>query len=370
MRESAITRGVINLLHQPRILLVDDLPDNLKLLGSLFDSSDIELSFAKNGIRALKLAEISAFELAILDINLPDIDGFELGRRIRELQPDCDIIFCSAHNDRANRDRGFLLGAIDFIEKPYDLDLTRTRIELHIERMGLRRQILLERDRTAAIVESIRDAVLTVNAKEIIVDANEAAEELFGLEDEQLTGKPMGLFFPENSENRSLIRLAALNEEAAGIHNRLMVELRAWQGKSFMAEITISAQQASTEVLYTALIRQITDSVTNQQLNRLYRKGLEQLGLAYLILTHEGIVLEQSAAFLEIERNMGLNCSGVGEHFSSCLIGSLFDDIKAGSRTLIAKSPCSDDQLEVTVFEDDERRPAYLLTFAKRDATA
>lgn len=365
MSESAVTRGVINLLHKPRILLVDDLPDNLKLLGSLFDGSNLELSFAKNGIRALKLAEISEFELAILDINLPDIDGFELGRRIKALQPNCDVIFCSAHNDRENRDRGFLQGAIDFIEKPYDLDLTRTRLKLHIERMLLRREVMQERDRTSAILESIRDAVITVNAKDIIVDCNEAAELLFGLGDDQLIGKPIGVFFPEAAEQRSLIGLATTSDSSDKVHSRLLVEMRAWQGKSFIAELTLSAQRDSTDVLYTALIRRITDSVTSQQLNRLYRIGLEQLETPYLILTHEGVVLEQSEAFLEIERSMQLNCSGVGEHFSSCLIGGLFDDIRNGARELSAKSPCSVDQLKIRVFEDDGRRPAYLLIFAR-----
>lgn len=364
MSESAVTRGVINLRHQPRILLVDDLPDNLKLLGSLFDSSNLELSFAKNGIRALKLAEISEFELAILDINLPDIDGFELGRRIKSIQPNCDIIFCSAHNDRENRDRGFLQGAIDFIEKPYDLDLTRTRLKLHIERMLLRRQVLQERDRTSAILESIRDAVITVNAKEIVVGCNEAAELLFGLSEDQLIGKPIGVFFPEAAEQRSLVGLAKAGDSSDKVHSRLLVEMRAWEGKSFIAELTLSTQQESSDVLYTALIRRITDSVTSQQLNRLYRVALEQLGTPYLILNHEGVVLEQSQAFVEIERSMQLNCSGVGEHFSSCLIGGVFDEIQNGVRELSAKSPCSTDQLNIRVFEDEGRRPAYLLIFA------
>lgn len=370
MTESAVTRGIISLLHQPRILMVDDLPDNLKLLGSLFDGSNLELSFAKNGIRALKLAEISEFELAILDINLPDIDGFELGRRIKELQPNCDIIFCSAHNDRDNRDRGFLLGAIDFIEKPYDLDLTRTRLKLHIERMSLRRQVMQERDRTSAILESIRDAVLTVNAKEIIVDCNEAAEALFGLTDDQLIGKPIGLFFPEAVEERSLIALTKASESTDKFHSRLLVEMRAWQGKSFVAELTLSAQQESSDVLYTALVRRITESVTSQQLNRLYRLVLRQLEIPYLILTHEGVVLEQSDAFVEIERSMKLSCSGVGAHFSSCLIGGVFDEIKQGTRDFSTKSPCSDDQLNIRVFEDEGNRPAYLLIFSKGEAKA
>lgn len=365
MLDSATTRGVINLNQKPRMLLVDDVPDNLKLLGTLFDDSELELSFAKNGIRALKLAELSSFEVAILDINLPDIDGFELAQRIRKIQPDCEIIFCSAHNDRENREKGSLLGAIDFIEKPYDLDITRSRIRLHIERILLRRHIAVERDRMDAILENINDAVITVNSNEIIVDWNEGAEVIFAVAHDQIVGKPLSLLFPDTAKYRSFDDMINDNPADQRGNTRVVNEMKLWNGESFIAEISLSPPYLANETLRTALIRKIADSVTVRQKASLFHKALDHSNVPYLMLTHDGVILEQSQSFLRLSNEFKLGCNGVGNRLGSCLISSIFESILKGERDVNCAVPCDNTMLNVSVFDDDTHRTAYLLVFKK-----
>ena len=66
-----------------RILVLDDVPENLRLIGELLADAQAEVSFAKTGQQALRLVGRVSFQLAILDLNMPDIDGFEVGDRIR-----------------------------------------------------------------------------------------------------------------------------------------------------------------------------------------------------------------------------------------------------------------------------------------------
>jgi len=365
MLDSAVTRGVINLARKPRILLVDDMPENLKLLGSLFDSTELEISFAKNGIRAQKLAEMSEFELAVLDINLPDIDGFSLAQRIREQQPDCELIFCSAHTEREKREQGFLLGAIDFIEKPYDIEITRSRIKLHIDRILLRHRIAQERDRNAAILSNISDAVVTVNANEIVVDWNRGAEVLFGISEVEIAGKPLSLLIPESAKHRHLENMLEENSADERGVVRVINEMCAWKGESFMAELSLSAPFVAGERLLTATIRKIADSITLKQRATLYQAALEGEGRAYLMLTYEGVIIEQSSTFAELSDKLGFRCGDVGNSLQNCLVSEVFERVKAGEREFICNPSCGTAKLKLRVYEESSHRPAYMITFSE-----
>lgn len=363
MTDSPSKRGIIALTQRPRVLIVDDAPDNLKLLSSLFDSSVLELSFAKNGIRAQKLIELSSFELAVLDINLPDIDGFNLAERIRELQPDCELIFCSAHNDRETRERGFLIGASDFIEKPYDLNITAARLRIHIERILLRRRLANERERRNAIISNIHDAVITVNADEIIVDWNQGAARIFSASSDEMVGKPLSLLFPDEAKHRTLASIyeqTTPNEQGA---LRLINEMRAWKGASFMAELSLSQPYELEEQFATVTIRRIAETVTLKQRVRLMEQALDGLQIPYMIVTYEGVILERSAAFDRLDPQLNLGCGSVGTSLGDCMIRDAFERIRQGDRLFSLERPCRAGELQLRVYADERHRPAYLIQF-------
>ncbi len=179
-----------------RILVLDDVPENLRLIGELLSDAHAEVSFAKTGQQALRLAGRVAFQLAILDLNLPDIDGFEVADRIRAQQPDCELIFCSAYNDRVHRDRAFSEGAIDFIEKPFELGATRRRLHTHLERLALKMRLQSEKDKLDTMIASIPDAIVSVDDAGRIVMWNAAAQALFGVPAHEALGGEADRFLP------------------------------------------------------------------------------------------------------------------------------------------------------------------------------
>ena len=179
-----------------RILVLDDLSENLRLIGDLLSDADAEVSFAKTGQQALRLVARVDFQLAILDLNLPDIDGFEVGERIRAMRPGCELIFCSAHNDRVHRDRAFNEGAIDFIEKPFEVGATRRRLRTHLERLALKMRLQSEKDKLDTMIASIPDAIVLVDDAGRIVMWNASAECLFGVSADEALGGEAVRFLP------------------------------------------------------------------------------------------------------------------------------------------------------------------------------
>lgn len=112
-----------------RILIVDDMPDNLSLLEAILTEEGFEVDSAKNGKSALALLESSTPDLALIDAMMPGMDGYELTRRIRQNQniPFIPVLLITA-SEEASAPAGLDLGANDFIRKPIDYDELMARI--------------------------------------------------------------------------------------------------------------------------------------------------------------------------------------------------------------------------------------------------
>ncbi len=120
-------------MPQPTILVVDDEPANLALMREILSDS-YHLVFATNGMDALAAAQKHQPIMVLLDIQLPDIDGYEVCRRLAQ-QPqsrDAIVLFVTSLSDRKMEELGFELGAVDYIVKPLAPSIVRARIKAHL----------------------------------------------------------------------------------------------------------------------------------------------------------------------------------------------------------------------------------------------
>ena len=115
-----------------KILIIEDDIDMLSFLGILLRESGYEVLPASSATHGLKLAETQKPDLVLLDIMMPDVDGWETCRRLRELG-DMPIVFVTALRDAKNREKGLILGD-DYIVKPFDPRELISRVRSHIER--------------------------------------------------------------------------------------------------------------------------------------------------------------------------------------------------------------------------------------------
>lgn len=120
--------------RKPRLLLVDDQPMNLQALHRAF-AADCQVLMATSGVQALQLCSEQLPDLLLLDVEMPDVDGFEVCRQLKADERLCDmpVIFVTAHQDSASEARGLDCGAVDFITKPFNPAVARARVRAHLQ---------------------------------------------------------------------------------------------------------------------------------------------------------------------------------------------------------------------------------------------
>ena len=120
-----------------KILIADDDTELLKMLKQFFEIKNYEVMTAKNGAKALEMTQMQP-DLILLDVNMPDLDGMEVCRRIRD-KVSCPILFLTARVEEEDRVKGLLLGGDDYILKPFSLKELEARIISHLKREERRR---------------------------------------------------------------------------------------------------------------------------------------------------------------------------------------------------------------------------------------
>jgi signal transduction histidine kinase len=126
-----------------RVMVVDDMPENLALIKNMLKDKSFEIFAFPNGQLALNAALRVNPDLILLDITMPDMDGYETCARLKSdsrLQ-EIPVIFLSALTDTADKIKGFRAGAVDFISKPFEVEEVHVRVMTHINLRTLQRRL-------------------------------------------------------------------------------------------------------------------------------------------------------------------------------------------------------------------------------------
>ena len=127
--------------YRNKIILLEDDVTLGYLLTEYLKMNAFEIFWAKNGTDCLKLLEQENFDLAILDVMLPDIDGFAMAQKINALYPDLAFLFLTARSLKIDVLKGFSLGAVDYLKKPIDEEVLVVRIKALLSRLPGKPQI-------------------------------------------------------------------------------------------------------------------------------------------------------------------------------------------------------------------------------------
>ncbi len=125
------------------ILIVDDIPKNIQILGNILSNENYQIAYAQNGEQALSITRHQEFDLILLDIMMPGMDGFSVCKALKERPETSDIpiIFLTAKADMNSIIKGFAAGGQDYITKPFNtselLARTATHIQLHEQKIAL-----------------------------------------------------------------------------------------------------------------------------------------------------------------------------------------------------------------------------------------
>ncbi len=309
-------------IHNPgaeqKILIVDDRPENLLALEKVLRETEAQIIRAAGGNEALKATLHNDFALAILDVQMPEMDGYELAEYLRgdEKTRHLPIIFLTAvYSDEYHVFKGYAAGAVDFVTKPYRPEILLAKVRVFLELAGQKRELIekVEVEKAKSYLEDILlsmvDSVMVVSGDGVIRTVNDALVSLSGYDPEEITGMPLaGLFEGPLSEVLlPALPNGSLPEEIEGLlyRNRL-APLLTKDGRLIPMEISASIFHNRKDVSFgTVLVaRDMRSNIkarealknSEEKYRNLYESSRD--GIAFFHM--DGQLLDANQAFLDM----------------------------------------------------------------------
>ncbi|MEA2672681.1 MAG: hypothetical protein QOG45_2901 [Chloroflexota bacterium] len=389
------------------VLLVDDDPAKLTALESVLDPLAQNLVRALSGREALRHVLADDFAVILLDVRMSDMDGFETAELIRQRARSerTPIIFVTAYSAaEANLDRGYRLGAVDFIFAPVvpeilrakvsvfvDLFLKTEEIRLQTERLReleqreLRRQLELSElgrlqaeARFASVLGFAADGIIALDGERHVVLFNRGAERIFGRSAAQTIGRPVDVLLPDGVEEMLAPRDGEGTAVTRGPEQRHEVEAVRADGSHFPAEMTISEFPEGGHTITALILRDVSERRAaeaevrrlNDDLNHRLSAGVDLVAhlaasldpsevLARLLVRVSAAVKADEGVLLRLDEGGGLSVAGrhAGEAARSDDLGMLLDRQPLIRRAISERMPVVGGGLDLRLVEEDARAP-------------
>jgi len=252
-----------------KLLLVDDTPENLVSLEATLDGLGEELVLANSGREALRYLLEYDFAAILLDVKMPDMDGFETAELIRSRPRSrhVPILFLTGYKNEEHLFRGYDLGAVDFLFKPIVPEVLRSKVSVFVELSRkaeqLEQQAKVLREQASALqktekqlrslLEAAPDAMIICNGAGNIALINSRTETMFGYPRSELMNEHIRVLVPQWHFEADLDTAGSMAPGPAGEFDAVRRD-----GTSFPVEISLSPLEVDGGILITTAIRDIT----------------------------------------------------------------------------------------------------------------
>lgn len=178
----------------PKILIVDDNPNNRLAVRMILKGLEAELDEAGNGFDALTMSLENEYALILLDVQMPEMDGFEVCEQLRADQRTAEvpvIFLTAAYKELVDKVRGYIAGATDYLAKPIEDHILKAKVQVFL-RLFNQQRLLQESNaslRVAATVFESQEGMFVADADAIILQVNKAFSQITGYQPEDVIGK-------------------------------------------------------------------------------------------------------------------------------------------------------------------------------------
>ncbi len=180
------------------LLVIDDQKNNLKLLYDLLQQQGFQVFVANSGVQALEIIQKTTADLCLLDINMPEMNGYEVCRKLKKnpRTANMPIIFLSALGDIDDKLRGFLAGGVDYVTKPFQAVEVLTRVRTHLSLAHSKRSLEANETRLQKAHEELENKVAERTRE--LQQANRQLQEMANMKDSFLANVSHELRTPLN----------------------------------------------------------------------------------------------------------------------------------------------------------------------------
>lgn len=291
------TRLIGGRLEESTILIVDDNIKNIEFASNILGGENYEIAVCTSGKEALDVCPEIMPDLVLLDIMMPEMNGYEVCRKLKENREtrETPVVFLSARADVEDLVKGFEVGGVDYVRKPFNQQELISRIKTHLE-LKHSRDLILEQNellrkeisernfveeslrkseqKFRSVIEHSHDLILIINDKFKITYANEKAIEILQIPSEELIGKnAMSIF---EGEGKTLLEeRLSLRQRGLDVPPRYEVSLRLKNGSAIDAEISAFVVKDMNKNTFT--VAQIRDVTRLKQIDKEQREFIDKL---------------------------------------------------------------------------------------------
>lgn len=275
-----------------KILVVDDSHINLTLISEILEAEGYDVAKVTSGETALSRVKAHKFDLILLDIMMPVMDGFQVCERIKQdaAIKEIPIIFLTAKTDNRSLLKGFETGAVDYVKKPFERLELLARVQTHLELKNAREALEIELNerkkaeknlkisetKYKSLFSSANDAIFLMNDNGEFVETNEKATIMLGYTSEELYEKKSWEISPEHQPDGNLSKKKS--KEYIALANQGKPQVFYWQhqGKEnelIDVQVSLNSLELENQLFTQAIVRDIT---REKKAERILKKSEEK----------------------------------------------------------------------------------------------
>lgn len=317
------------------ILIVDDIKSDFKDFSGILGRDDTFFHVASSSVLALELMMDHDFSIVLIDIQVPEINGFELAELMRSSDKTKNIpifFITSSVDDQSLLFDGYENAAVDFLKKPLDLHVVRNKVNLFLELHKQKTEIRSSELRFRGLLESSPDAIILVNDQGIIEMLNKQAELMFGFDQLSIKDKLMSELVPES---HCEIFISKMNPILFGKGRSLFGRNK--NGNEFSIEISLSLLELDSVFYVSATIKDTSEryawELEREQLLEKFKS--HQLELERSVMLREefmsiaGHELKTPITALKLIMQMRLKRLAKGKMEGMCTLDNLVEMFKS-----------------------------------------
>jgi len=272
---------------RPNILIVDDRKENLLATEKILRHLDAGIFKANSGNEALSLVLRHRFAVVLLDVQMPDMDGFETAMLMQEHESmrGVPIIFVTAiSKEERYANQAAEIGAADYIFKPINSELLKSKVKVYLdlyvqreEMLKIQRALADAESRLRTILDNVLDGIITIDGSGTVISINPAVVKMFGYKAEDVVGRDIQMLMPEpnrSSHDGHPARYESTGS-AGGIGVGRELEGLTKAGLTFPIELTVTEVSFHGQRMFVGLVRNITERKRAEDISRQARDAAE-----------------------------------------------------------------------------------------------